>query len=92
LIYLDIPIQHLQISNGVAKVELLNPAEAQKHLDLNKYTFGRYQREGWVPAHHVGRTFLYLRHELDMAKEVEDSPVREHRRMKDEKVEEATRG
>jgi hypothetical protein len=69
-------------------IELLTPTEARDHLHLNKHTFNRYQREGWVLAHPVGRTFLYLRHELDSAAELEGSPLREHHRMKAEKIEE----
>jgi len=92
MIRISIPERDLQISNGIAKVTLLNPREAQEHLGLNKYTFGRFQRQGWVPAHHVGRTFLYLRHELDSAKEIQDSPLRDHLRMIKEPIEEVTRG
>ena len=103
MIEILIPVEHLQISNGEAKIELLTPTEARDHLHLNKYTFNRYQREGWIPYHHVGRTprktarhscelDLFPKHALDMAKKLEDSPLREHHRMKAEKVEEVIRG
>ena len=92
MIKLKIPVRHLQISNGIATIELLTPTEARDHLRLNEYTFARYQREGWVLAHPVGRTFLYLRHELDSAKEIQDSPLRDHLRMIKEPIEEVTRG
>ena len=102
MIRISIPERDLQISNGIAKVTLLNPREAQEHLGLNKYTFNRFQRWGWIPYHHVGRTprrtsrhscelDLFPKHALDSAKKLEDSPLREHHRMKAEKVEEVIR-
>jgi hypothetical protein len=92
MIELSIPVRHLRISNGIATIELLTPTEARDHLHLNEYTFARYQRlDPGIPSHPVGRTFLYLRHELDNAKELEGSPLREHHRMISEKIEEVIR-
>jgi hypothetical protein len=103
MIKILIPERDLQISDGEAKIELLTPTEAREHLHLNKYTFNRYQRRGWVPYHHVGRTprktarhscelDFFLRHALDMAKEIQDSPLRDHLRMIKEPIEEVIRG
>ena len=103
MIEILIPVEHLQISDGEAKIQLLTPTEARDHLHLNKYTFNRFQRRGWVPYHHVGRAprrtsrhscelDLFLRHALDMAEEIQDSPLRDHLRMIKEPIEEVTRG